>query len=302
MTETIDATAPFPPYFVIDGDNSAIPLDPITQERLQPHTIPESLSADPDLQRGYNYLRDNAHRIHFRLLLSGHGNADDLAAAGIDLEQEARELAGNNGVLFVEHVSTHKGTKQAQADLNAASHAREDSVATARQLATAQFGKQSFFGEKLRQLAGTGVEVVHPDFTTDSSSPVDQALTAWDDALEETMDQLKGITNQTEYTRLLDKWHSSNIGFNAYRNWYLIGKMGAYLADQGKPGDIHASLLVGGLHHAIGEEIGLFGAGADVEYVGLQEEGMTPSLQVIRRAIGAAALSFSGRITLAHSP
>jgi hypothetical protein len=287
------ATAEIPqkieiPRFQQDSDGFRRPLDPITGKILSGDTPPESLLADKTMRRGYDFLFANGHRINVDLLLTTHDHKDDLAEAGIDLAVKAQALAEQKGVLFIEGVDKTDNRQQVQQFGHIISNLPEDEdkKAIGHEIITAHFGEDTFEGELWRQIAGSGVAVRHPDYLTDSDKTTDAALTAWHDDLKAMKKSMEAIAADT--TRdvgilhdKLDEYEASDTGYVIYRDWTLVGTIGAQLAEtfgSARPDtEINAALVAGLLHENIGDHLRRFGA--TVTYNGAEYPTTPPEVK-----------------------
>lgn len=288
-----------PTYFLTSPEGTVFPLDPLNGELLCPAQIPESLLADPELSQGYDFLRQNAERIRFGLLLSRHSKAGDLAAAGIDLHSRSKELAAKNGVLFLEGTATAESREEHQRVFNWIASYKDKSIEELQREPPFQAeGPEAFTLDVLNQVAGTGVEIASPDVVMDSNRPADRALANWSKALAD------AYGAQGHPVEIVDNWNALNIGFVTYRDWYLVGKMGYYLAEreaaQPTPegAEIVADMVVGSVHENIGQHIE--GLGVPVEYVGGAEalERGAKNVRRVVEAVGRVALTFDDRANL----
>jgi hypothetical protein len=280
-------------YFEVNERDDVIPLDPVTGDALRAGVIPESLLADDELQRGYAYLQDHAAHIRAKILLSAHETSTDLAEAGIELGSEAKELANKSGVLFLEGVQMASAKARFQELLNHISTLQGEEAETMRNKIHAVNSLASFTAACLSQLTGSGVEIAQPDYTYNSDRPADRALEAWHETMETVIRRpdisLHGV----------DQWQSMNVGYTLYRDWYLVGKVGSYLAARegsaSRQADkVNVGMLVGSTHANIGKH--LEGFGAEVEYVGAAEDAYAPHLSRLVNAVGNAALTLNDRI------
>lgn len=292
-TKTSDQQSP---YYRLEQDGSVLPLDPITGNALRPGVIPESLLADEELRNGYNFLVNNASRVSFTLLLSSHGTAEHLREAGIDLHAEAKALAASNGVLFLECISpTDKGHDSFARKLNYLSHLspeKKEDTAWGLLDILDDVDLESAWPAKITQLANTGVRVALPDFNGSSPRPADRALTQWSNA--------KRALDWSDNKQAIE-WQALDVGNIAYRDWYLVCKMGSTLAELDAQGQldesIDASLLVGPLHGTIGAHMN--NMGIQVTYKGKHGEKLekqsSHSAQDLHN-VGATALTLANRI------
>ena len=288
-----------PKYYRVGHQNEIIPLDPVSQERLRPHSIPEGLRSDPELEKGFRFWKENAHRLRLRLLSSAHGDTDDLTAANFDLHTEAAELARHNGMLFLEGVATGEQQKRLQDRFNFFASLDEPQASQARKVLAESPGRGHFGMGALEQITGTGVTVAFPDYHSDSTKEASGALARWNAAQETIMADAEAGRRQP--AEALDAWQSTSLGFTAYRNWYLIGKMGSYLADHDEKADtvIHAGLFVGSNHVTIGEDLAQMGA--TVEYKGYDESALDPTVKNFARSVGHATLTLDDRVAFVSS-
>ncbi len=286
-------------YYHADIEGNIFPLDPIKYSRMVPHGLPESLAADPELSGGYEFLRDNAHRIYFSLLRTAHGNADDLKNSGIDLHAEAKMLAQNNGILFLENVNTVEGQEREEKSYNQVSRWDAQPTEKFREDLDRQRGEYTHFAtETIYQIAGTGVDVAIPDYRIDASGP-ERALANWRRKLD-ILESTGADNTPKQRSALYDQWQSSYLGFVAYRDWYLMAKMGVRLRDRYTSPDamIHAALLAGPTHEFIGVE--LEELGATVQYKGEQIGGLSTH-NILIKSIGRASLSADDRLHMLHA-
>ncbi|HMI09324.1 MAG TPA: hypothetical protein VK497_02895 [Candidatus Saccharimonadales bacterium] len=284
-----------PVYYEVDSNANVLPLDPVTGNRLRAGEIPESLLADPELRKGYDYFRNNGSRIRFGLLLTTHGTAEDLIESGVSLAAEAKELAELQGVLFLEgNFATSAGKQSEIIALNRSSHLPYTKARQRQEMIRSLELGATFQGEELAQITGTNVELACPDFVRDSDRPADTALTEWQIQLKY-MRQKERVVQGDD-----DKYWSLLMGYTIYRDCYLVGKMGAYLAD--RPEDfsdetddaVYAKLLAGPTHAGIGQYIE--GFGASVEYSGETSDKLSPQNARVVKAAGAAMLTLAARV------
>lgn len=251
--ESIDAeTAVESKYFKDHGDVTDL-LDPVTGDVMQPGKCPESLLSDERLAEGLAFLHEHGSLLRFSLLLSRHASGKDLEDSAIDIHTEAREIAANNGVLFLENISTNEEQREKhEANLAALAHVSEKQAASLEQHYPDK-SNLSFSDAVATSIAGTGVKTLLPDFGKDSAHASDQTLATWYKAIKDK------FATAEETGKLNPQYLPAYAGFVFYRNWYLIAKMGKRLADV--YGDspitnpIDVRLLVGTQHEQIGHDL-----------------------------------------------
>jgi len=259
-------------YFQEDAEGNINFLDPITGDTLKPDKIPESLLQDDELRSGFDFILKNSHRINFTLMLSSHLGPNNLAEAGIDLRGVAERLRTSNGVLFLEH--SDKRARKPEKDV---------------------LGAKQFNSELGSQLSNTQIRVAFPDFSRHSDRPSDQALTAWWQAIEDTA-STEELT-QHGFENALLRQVAMYAGFQSYRDWYLVGKIGAKLSEFDSQDalneNIEAAMLVGSHHPGIGDL--LKSAGAKVELQGIHDERLNWYDNEIVHVISTSKISTDDR-------
>jgi hypothetical protein len=260
--------------FIEFADDGTIRLlDPITGAPIVGDAIPESLQADSELSKGYEFLARNGYRVDMRLLLSPHDTSTNMTDAGIDLHAEAAQLAKQGGVLFFEGVSKDFAVKNAfwQRYIKA-SNAAGASISEARQRLeqrqqsyAAKYGKTAFGIEAVTQLLGTHVEIALPDYVQDSRNPADHALNKMDELFSKT---IRSAT-ASDQVKAHHAFVAVGAAFVRYRDQYLVGSMGRYLSlrPPRSEGLIHTDLVTGSYHRNIGSYLNSLGV-AHVAYVG----------------------------------
>lgn len=267
-------------YFHKDPDGTIRFLDPKSGNVLQPGTIPESLLADEELRQGFDFLASQGNRIHLRLLLSGHAGTNALADSGVDLRAVSTELAANNGVFIIEGASKVRNLTATQIEES-----------------------KQFTDSVVSQVRGIKIpHVINPDSRGNSSRPADQALVSWWRAIErvnnpEVMDARMSSGPNGEL-QVLDEWLSLYVGFQVYRNWYLVGKTGARLAEleaQGKLNqDIDMAALFGSQHPGYGHHFEA--VGADVSYEGEYGNRLSGVDAALTHLINTGTMSLKDRV------
>jgi hypothetical protein len=244
-------------------------IDPITHRPQEAHRVPESLAADSELSKGYAFLAENADRLHMRMLLVTHGEVDEVGGHDVgthyDLGEQLEALGARQGVLFVEDVNTVEGQALSVARLNTVSHYDKEQADMIKARVDASELRDTFVGRRIHEVAGTNVDVATADYAVDSNTPAEQAMAGWWQNLQATFKAAESANSIQEGSRLIDQWHTSYSGFVAYRNWFMIGKMGAHLEahDTGSP-VIDAGFLVGAGHEDISDELDRMGAHVSV--------------------------------------
>lgn len=232
------------------------------------------------MREGFNFWLEHGQNVNFKLMLSRHADGSDLEKAGVDLRAESAALGESHGVLFLEAVGDEKSMGGLVATLNEVSKTGD--------IPENIKASKSAWGHKISQIAGTGVQIALPDFRTNSTSPINQALEKWNRAIDQTYDNERS----DPYT-MLAKANALDFGNLLYRNFYIMGSMGhtlSQLHEQGKLGDpIEAGLLAGPLHETIGEE--LRGLGVSVAYEGTFGEKQVEESRLTLQAVRHATLS-----------
>lgn len=289
-TAVLDRPRPAELNYRLSEELDVIPLDPLTHDPLEAHAVPESLAADPELRSGYDFLIENAGRLRLQILLTAHGNALEPGAHDLgkhyNLGAQLQALGEKKGTLFLESVDTVAANTSALKSYNKFSHYDAVQAKATKAAIDASPNKDTFIGQRLRAITGTDVDVAIADYAKDGDSPAEKALADWWQKLKSmaAFDQSDPIEGQ----RLFEEWHSSYTGFVAYRNWYMIGKMGAHLKshDDGES-PIDAALLVGSIHATISDEIASLGA--EVVTYGNEANDSIESQKLIK-SVGSAAL------------
>jgi hypothetical protein len=271
-------------YFSEDSASNLVLLDPINGDILRPDRIPESLAADGELKRGYDFLFQHADRIRFTLLLAEHLGSDGLDKAGIDMAAVAIMLSKTGGALYLEGART-KVAKSAQQE----DETRQFKDAVARQLASVkQYLPEIYMPEV--------------DYSDQSSRPADQALVRWQHDIETEQEFVSRtiLESPEESLRAYDNLIAMFVGFEAYRQWYLVGKIGATLADidaQRQPPSndcLEAAGLFGSMHPGLGKRLEFIGA--EVVYRGERREDLPEDDAAIALMIADISVPFEERV------
>lgn len=289
-------------YFLTGKDGTIYPLDPATGEPLSPDSPPESLLADEEFREGYDFLKGCSDTLHFTLMLSAHDSHEDIENAGIDLHAVAEALGESKGILFFEGPATQEERDKQRHMYNQVGNLPADEVPgianAIRAKAQMSRGPDSFFLNNLAEIAGTKVHAFVPDYVKDSDRPADRTLGNWYQAIQTASQQ------PAADMEALDTLKNLYIGFVAYRDWYMVGKIGTALSELDKQGllpeVIQSGLLVGSQHANIGRHLEKFGV--EVTYQGSYGEFLDDdcSKQVVR-SVGSTVLDIETQIDLTAS-
>ncbi|HUC89257.1 MAG TPA: hypothetical protein VMR45_00475 [Patescibacteria group bacterium] len=239
------------PYYAVGKDGTMRPRDPITGGIMWPGEIPPSLLADPELREGYEFWKEHGKDVPFRLLLVSHDSGEGLTNSEVNLYAEAQRLQQNDGVLFLECVtSTAARNRELLEQHNAASNATGDEVEREQAKLRQRLADNpwaSFRVESLSQIMSTRVDVAIPDYCEGDARPADVALTALGNEID-------AAANAMNSTKAFFRCTALELAYTYYRDMYLVCKMGAELAKchaaTGLPGG--AAFLGGRTHENIG--------------------------------------------------
>jgi len=269
-------------YIYVDSDSNIRPLDPLTGDLLRPDMVPESLWHDDELRHGYEFLSQQCHRINFTLLLGAHIGENALDEAGIDLTSAVTELSIVGGTLIREGART-KMTRTAEQEENVERH--KDQVAS----------QLSSVGTPLLD-----VNMPEVDFDDQSPRPADQALAQWwrDVEAKQKFAVSALMEAPEEGFKAYDDVVAMIVGFEAYREWYLVGKIGAALADidarQRPFQGLDVAALFGSLHVGLGRR--LESMGVNVTYQGETVDSQTNEEAAFTRMIEEMVVPLNERV------
>ncbi len=292
-------------YYRHIGDGDVIPLDPISHEPIKPGAIPEGLANDPELAEGYTYLQENANRIEAQVLLSKHTSRADLWHSGVDLETVGQALAARGGVLFLEGSGTRARFNEHDQLFNHAAQLKGRDADDLRDKLHERPDSTSFTVETLYQLVGSGVTIRRPDYSTDGDSMPEQALAGWWERLTAIGASLEDAEGQRR-AELQDDYAKLYFGFVAYRDWFMVGRIGAQLeAYEEMRGDrdkklaipdapVPIAILVG-RHH---ENIGVYLSSLGINTTQRGERNQDDMSKHVVTAAGQAVLSQSARVEI----
>jgi hypothetical protein len=247
---------PDSPLYYVGPDGTTRPRDPVTGTILRFGDIPPSLLEEEQMRYGFDFWRTHGHEVRLSLLLTMHTGDGDIAGSGIDLPAVVQRLKEEDGMLFLEGVAdaevTHNMERFYALLANLPAKEREGVelliaglLGEAPQLTTE--------ADVTRAIAATGVRPTYVDVIGDGTGIADrtammlkQAAAAIEESEEQDPVELLRVRQSEDY----------------YRDMYIIGKMGAMLADEFNATDRipDAALLVGILHKAVGKILGAMGA------------------------------------------
>ncbi len=255
------------------GTNNYTFVDPLTTEVLAPGVIPDGLLADERMERGFNFLRENAAEIGGKVVLGRHGDAQDLN--GYDVVADARE---HGNLLFIEGIGWQE---RDQEGMNQATQSDADKVRVSARLAQI-ISEDDYLRERWSKLFGSEIDVRFADIA-DSGGPLDDIMLAWDDtwsALHDGSDASEGHARGAAIAA---------VAYNNYREWYMCGILGEQLADRAaNTDDLGFVFLVGTTHQGVTDKLTALGLSVET----LQHRQELPEGNVrLLQAIGSLSVT-----------